>query len=189
MARKRQFCTRRFRAVLVFLGFALPMIVWLPSVLLLLGGWIRGHGPVMICASVLRLCWPGFSVGLVSNGIGLQRVFFPSGISFRWVLSFNGIASNRCFLPVGLASGGCFPSGISFRRVLSFNGIGSQWNWLSTATFSQRGLVFGGISSQWGLAFNGCFLSAGLTSSGCFLHCLDDLAVWAWSWQMFLSKR
>ena len=110
-----------------------------------------------------------------------------------------GLASGGCFprwdwlpvgvSPAGLASGGCFPSGISFQRVLSFNGIGSQWNWLSTATFSQRGLVFGGISSQWGLAFNGCFLSAGLTSSGCFLHCLDDLAVWAWSWQMFLSKR
>ena len=178
MARKRQFCTRRFRAVLVFLGFALPMIVWLPSVLLLLGGWIRGHSPVMICASVLRLCWPEFSAELVSNGC-----FSPVG------LASNGIASNRCFLPVGLASGGCFPSGISFQWVLSFNGIGSQWNWLSTATFSQRGLVFGGISSQWGLAFNGCFLSAGLTSSGCFLHCLDDLAVWAWSWQMFLSKR
>lgn len=173
MARKRRFCTRRFRAVLVFLGFALPMIVWLPSVLLLLGGWIRGHGPVMICASVLRLCWPGFSVGLVSSGIGLQRVFFSSGISLQW----------NCLQQVFSSSG------IGFRWVLSFNGIGSQWNWLSTATFSQRGLVFGGISSQWGLAFNGCFLSAGLTSSGCFLHCLDDLAVWAWSWQMFLSKR
>lgn len=173
MARKRQFCTRRFRAVLVFLGFALPMIVWLPSVLLLLGGWIRGHGPVMICASVLRLCWPGFSVGLVSSGIGLQRVFFSSGISLQW----------NCLQQVFSSSG------IGFRWVFSFNGIGSQWNWLSTATFSQRGLVFGGISSQWGLAFNGCFLSAGLTSSGCFLHCLDDLAVWAWSWQMFLSKR
>lgn len=173
MARKRRFCTRRFRAVLVFLGFALPMIVWLPSVLLLLGGWIRGHGPVMICASVLRLCWPGFSVGLVSSGIGLQRVFFSSGISLQW----------NCLQQVFSSSG------IGFRWVFSFNGIGSQWNWLSTATFSQRGLVFGGISSQWGLAFNGCFLSAGLTSSGCFLHCLDDLAVWAWSWQMFLSKR
>ena len=173
MARKRQFCARRFRAVLVFLGFALPMIVWLPSVLLLLGGWIRGHGPVMICASVLRLCWPGFSVGLVSSGTGLQRVFFSSGISLQW----------NCLQQVFSSSG------IGFRWVLSFNGIGSQWNWLSTATFSQRGLVFGGISSQWGLAFNGCFLSAGLTSSGCFLHCLDDLAVWAWSWQMFLSKR
>lgn len=173
MARKRQFCTRRFRAVLVFLGFALPMIVWLPSVLLLLGGWIRGHGPVMICASVLRLCWPGFSVGLVSSGIGLQRVFFSSGISLQW----------NCLQQVFSSSG------IGFRWVFSFNGIGSQWNWLSTATFSQRGLVFGGISSQWGLAFNGCFLSAGLTSSGCFLHCLDDLAVRAWSWQMFLSKR
>lgn len=184
MARKRQFCTRRFRAVLVFLGFVLPMIVWLPSVLLLLGGWIRGHSPVMICASVLRLCWPGFSVGLVSNGIGLQRVFFSSGISLQWnclqqVFSSSGIGFRWVFSP----------SGISFRWVLSFNGIGSQWNWLSTVTFSQRGLVFGGISSQWGLAFNGCFLSAGLTSSGCFLHCLDDLAVWAWSWQMFLSKR
>lgn len=184
MARKRQFCTRRSRAVLVFLGFALPMIVWLPSVLLLLGGWIRGHSPVMICASVLRLCWPGFSVGLVSNGIGLQRVFFSSGISLQWnclqqVFSSSGIGFRWVFSP----------SGISFRWVLSFNGIGSQWNWLSTVTFSQRGLVFGGISSQWGLAFNGCFLSAGLTSSGCFLHCLDDLAVWAWSWQMFLSKR
>lgn len=184
MARKRQFCTRRFRAVLVFLGFALPMIVWLPSVLLLLGGWIRGHSPVMICASVLRLCWPGFSVGLVSNGIGLQRVFFSSGISLQWnclqqVFSSSGIDFRWVFSP----------SGIGFRWVLSFNGIGSQWNWLSTVTFSQRGLVFGGISSQWGLAFNGCFLSAGLTSSGCFLHCLDDLAVWAWSWQMFLSKR
>lgn len=184
MARKRQFCTRRFRAVLVFLGFALPMIVWLPSVLLLLGGWIRGHSPVMICASVLRLCWPGFSVGLVSNGIGLQRVFFSSWISLQWnclqqVFSSSGIGFRWVFSP----------SGISFRWVLSFNGIGSQWNWLSTVTFSQRGLVFGGISSQWGLAFNGCFLSAGLTSSGCFLHCLDDLAVWAWSWQMFLSKR
>lgn len=184
MARKRQFCTRRFRAVLVFLGFALPMIVWLPSVLLLLGGWIRGHSPVMICASVLRLCWSGFSVGLVSNGIGLQRVFFSSGISLQWnclqqVFSSSGIGFRWVFSP----------SGISFRWVLSFNGIGSQWNWLSTVTFSQRGLVFGGISSQWGLAFNGCFLSAGLTSSGCFLHCLDDLAVWAWSWQMFLSKR
>lgn len=163
MARKRQFCTRRFRAVLVFLGFALPMIVWLPSVLLLLGGWIRGHGPVMICASVLRLCWPGFSVGLVSNGIGLQRVFFSSGISLQ----------RNCLQQVFSSSG------IGFRWVFSFNGIGSQWNWLSTATFSQRGLVFGGISSQWGLSFNGCFLSAGLTSSGCFLHCLDDLAVWA----------
>lgn len=173
MARKRQFCTRRFRAVLVFLGFALPMIVWLPSVLLLLGGWIRGHGPVMICASVLRLCWPGFPVGLVSSGIGLQRVFFSSRISLQW----------NCLQQVFSSSG------IGFRWVLSFNGIGSQWNWLSTVTFSQRGLVFGGISSQWGLAFNGCFLSAGLTSSGCFLHCLDDLAVWAWSWQMFLSKR
>lgn len=173
MARKRQFCTRRFRAVLVFLGFALPMIVWLPSVLLLLGGWIRGHGPVMICASVLRLCWPGFSVGLVSSEIGLQRVFFSSGISLQW----------NCLQQVFSSSG------IGFRWVFSFNGIGSQWNWLSTATFSQRGLVFGGISSQWGLAFNGCFLSAGLTSSGCFLHCLDDLAVWTWSWQMFLSKR
>ena len=184
MARKRQFCTRRFRAVLVFLGFALPMIVWLPSVLLLLGGWNRGHSPVMICASVLRLCWPGFSVGLVSNGIGLQRVFFSSGISLQWnclqqVFSSSGIGFRWVFSP----------SGIGFRWVLSFNGIGSQWNWLSTVTFSQRGLVFGGISSQWGLAFNGCFLSAGLTSSGCFLHCLDDLAVWAWSWQMFLSKR
>lgn len=184
MARKRRFCTRRFRAVLVFLGFALPMIVWLPSVLLLLGGWIRGHSPVMICASVLRLCWPGFSVGLVSNGIGLQRVFFSSGISLQWnclqqVFSSSGIGFRWVFSP----------SGIGFRWVLSFNGIGSQWNWLSTVTFSQRGLVFGGISSQWGLAFNGCFLSAGLTSSGCFLHCLDDLAVWAWSWQMFLSKR
>ena len=173
MARKRRFCTRRFRAVLVFLGFALPMIVWLPSVLLLLGGWIRGHGPVMICASVLRLCWPGFPVGLVSSGIGLQRGFFSSRISLQW----------NCLQQVFSSSG------IGFRWVLSFNGIGSQWNWLSTVTFSQRGLVFGGISSQWGLAFNGCFLSAGLTSSGCFLHCLDDLAVWAWSWQMFLSKR
>lgn len=116
MARKRQFCTRRFRAVLVFLGFALPMIVWLSSVLLLLGGWIRGHGPVMICASVLRLCWPGFSVGLVSSGIGLQRVFFSSGISlqwnclqqvfsssgigFRWVFSLSGIDLQRVFPPL-----------------------------------------------------------------------------------------
>lgn len=120
----------------------------------------------------------------VFSGIGLQRVFFSSGISLQWnclqqVFSSNGIGFRWVFSP----------SGISFRWVLSFNGISSQWNWLSTVTFSQRGLVFGGISSQWGLAFNGCFLSAGLTSSGCFLHCLDDLAVWAWSWQMFLSKR
>lgn len=153
MARKRQFCTRRFRAVLVFLGFALPMIVWLPSVLLLLGGWIRGHSPVMICASVLRLCWPGFSVGLVSNGIGLQRVFFSSGISLQWnclqqVFSSSGIGFRWVFSP----------SGISFRWVLSFNGIGSQWNWLSTATFSQRGLV----SVE--LAPSGDWLSTGVFS-------------------------
>lgn len=102
MARKRQFCARRFRAVLVFLGFALPMIVWLPSVLLLLGGWIRGHSPVMICASVLRLCWPEFSAELVSNGIGLQRVFFSSGISLQWnclqqVFSSSGIGFRWVF--------------------------------------------------------------------------------------------
>lgn len=155
MARKRQFCTRRFRAVLVFLGFALPMIVWLPSVLLLLGGWIRGHGPVMICASVLRLCWPGFSVGLVSSEIGLQRVFFSSGISLQWnclqqVFSSSGIGFRWVFSPAGLAFGGCFPS-----MELVPNGIGCQqlpspsgdWfsvelvpsgDWLSTGVFSQR---------------------------------------------------
>lgn len=150
MARKRQFCARRFRAVLVFLGFALPMIVWLPSVLLLLGGWIRGHSPVMICASVLRLCWPEFSAELVSNGC-----FSPVG------LASNGIASNRCFLPMGLASGGCFPPvGLAFggcfpSMELVPNGIGCQqlpspsgdWfsvelapsgDWLSTGVFSQR---------------------------------------------------
>lgn len=149
MARKRRFCTCRFRAVLVFLGFALPMIVWLPSVLLLLGGWIRGHGPVMICASVLRLCWPGFSVGLVSSGIGLQRVFFSSGIGFQWNC-LQQVFSQWDWLPVGV-----FPSGIGFRWALSFNGIGCQqlpspsgdWfsvelapsgDWLSTGVFSQR---------------------------------------------------
>lgn len=137
MARKRQFCTRRFRAVLVFLGFALPMIVWLPSVLLLLGGWIRGHGPVMICASVLRLCWPGFSVGLVSSGIGLQRVFFPSGISFRWVLSFNGIGSQWNWLSTATFS----------QRGLVFGGISSQW-----------GLAFNGCFLSAGLTSSGCFL-------------------------------
>lgn len=137
MARKRQFCTRRFRAVLVFLGFALPMIVWLPSVLLLLGGWIRGHGPVMICASVLRLCWPGFSVGLVSNGIGLQRVFFSSGISFRWVLSFNGIGSQWNWLSTATFS----------QRGLVFGGISSQW-----------GLAFNGCFLSAGLTSSGCFL-------------------------------
>lgn len=137
MARKRRFCTRRFRAVLVFLGFALPMIVWLPSVLLLLGGWIRGHSPVMICASVLRLCWPGFSVGLVSNGIGLQRVFFSSGISFRWVLSFNGIGSQWNWLSTATFS----------QRGLVFGGISSQW-----------GLAFNGCFLSAGLTSSGCFL-------------------------------
>lgn len=127
MARKRQFCTRRFRAVLVFLGFALPMIVWLPSVLLLLGGWIRGHGPVRICASVLRLCWPGFSVGLVSSGC-----FSPVGLASK------GIASNRCFLPVGLAFGGCFP----------------RWDWLPVGV-SPAGLAFGGCFPSMELVPNG----------------------------------
>lgn len=155
MARKRQFCTRRFRAVLVFLGFALPMIVWLPSVLLLLGGWIRGHGPVMICASVLRLCWPGFSVGLVSSGIGLQRVFFPSGISLQWnclqqVFSSSGIGFRWVFSPAGLAFGGCFPSmelvpnGIGCQQLPSPSGdwfsveLAPSGDWLSTGVFSQR---------------------------------------------------
>ena len=165
MARKRQFCTRRFRAVLVFLGFALPMIVWLPSVLLLLGGWIRGHGPVMICASVLRLCWPGFSVGLVSSGIGLQRVFFSSGISLQrnclqQVFSPAGLAFGGCFpqrdwlsvgvFPVGLAFGGCFPSmelvpnGIGCQQLPSPSGdwfsveLAPSGDWLSTGVFSQR---------------------------------------------------
>lgn len=143
MARKRQFCTRRFRAVLVFLGFALPMIVWLPSVLLLLGGWIRGHGPVRICASVLRLCWPGFSVGLVSNGIGLQRVFFSSGISLQrnclqQVFSSNGIGFRWVFSPAGLAFGGCFP----------------RWDWLPVGVFPA------------GLAFSGCFPSMELVPNG-----------------------
>lgn len=155
MARKRQFCTRRFRAVLVFLGFALPMIVWLPSVLLLLGGWIRGHGPVMICASVLRLCWPGFSVGLVSSGIGLQWVFFSSGISLQWnclqqVFSSSGIGFRWVFSPAGLAFGGCFPSmelvpnGIGCQQLPSPSGdwfsveLAPKWDWLSTGVFSQR---------------------------------------------------
>lgn len=143
MARKRRFCTRRFRAVLVFLGFALPMIVWLPSVLLLLGGWIRGHSPVMICASVLRLCWPGFSVGLVSSGIGLQRVFFPSGISLQWnclqqVFSSSGIGFRWVFSPAGLAFGGCFP----------------RWDWLPVGVFPA------------GLAFSGCFPSMELVPNG-----------------------
>ena len=165
MARKRQFCTRRFRAVLVFLGFALPMIVWLPSVLLLLGGWIRGHGPVMICASVLRLCWPGFSVGLVSSGIGLQRVFFSSGISlqrnclqqvfsssgigFRWVLPQRDWLPVGVF-PAGLAFSGCFPSmelvpnGIGCQQLPSPSGdwfsveLAPSGDWLSTGVFSQR---------------------------------------------------
>lgn len=144
MARKRRFCTRRFRAVLVFLGFALPMIVWLPSVLLLLGGWIRGHGPVMICASVLRLCWPGFSVGLVSDGIGLQRVFFSSGISLQWnclqqVFSSSGIGFRWVFSP----------SGISFRWLLSFNGIGSQWNWFPMELAVNSYLLPAGIGFRW----------------------------------------
>lgn len=144
MARKRQFCTRRFRAVLVFLGFALPMIVWLPSVLLLLGGWIRGHGPVMICASVLRLCWPGFSVGLVSSGIGLQRVFFSSGISLQWnclqqVFSSSGIGFRWVFSPVGLV-----PNGIGCQQLPSPSGdwfsveLAPSGDWLSTGVFSQR---------------------------------------------------
>ena len=163
MARKRQFCTRRFRAVLVFLGFALPMIVWLPSVLLLLGGWIRGHGPVMICASVLRLCWPEFSVGLVSNGIGLQRVFFSSGISLQWnclqqVFSSSGIGLRWVFSPAGLAFDGCFPS-----MELVPNGIGSQWNWFPME------LVPNGIGCQQLPSPSGDWFSVELASSGDWL--------------------
>lgn len=79
MARKRQFCTRRFRAVLVFLGFGLPMIVWLPSVLLLLGGWIRGAW------SCHDMCFGSTAVlAGVFSGIGFQRNWSPTGVFLQW---------------------------------------------------------------------------------------------------------
>ena len=150
MARKRQFCARRFRAVLVFLGFALPMIVWLPSVLLLLGGWIRG---AQSCHD-MRFGSTAVLAGVFS-GIGLQWVFFSGGISLQWnclqqVFSSSGIGFRWVFSPAGLAFGGCFPSmelvpnGIGCQQLPSPSGdwfsveLAPSGDWLSTGVFSQR---------------------------------------------------